>query len=329
MRESLLEFLACPDCGCESINMEAVERDGDEIISGVLTCSGCLSSFPITFGIPSLLPKNHNRQEDALLDLSLKSPSDTIQKSEMMFRDDHVPVYDALPSAQAQLEINFVLDELQLLDSQKYTILDMGCGTGRALLSLIPYSQNLIGVDFSRESLKLLQTKLDAIGNPKNVYLIHGDAVRPPLKSNTFNAIVCVQLLQSFPDAETRLAVFRQIYRIASSNTRFVLSVFYYSFLKQIRAKSIKDPSQDVYEREGLHLGRLYYHNYSIREITELLVMSGFKVLRKRGVNTPLTRRYGSVGANLEKLLKWSSVLTPISHWITVSAIAENKNHEI
>lgn len=323
MRESLLSFLACPNCTSETIRLEVDEFEKDQIVSGVLTCNGCLSRFPIVSGIPSMLPKNYGKAEKDVSDLSLASSVDFIQRSEMIFRDNHAVVYDTLSAAQAQLEIDFVLDELKFNSKKKYNILDLGCGTGRVLLPLLPHSATLIGVDFSLESLHLLKNKLDKAGNPQNVHFIHGDAAYPPMKSSLFDALVCVQLLQSFPNTETRLAVLKQIRRLARPGARFVLSVFYYSALKILRAKAIKDPSQDVYEREGLHLGTLYYHNYTSREIAGLLIQAGFKVLRKRGVNTPLTRRYGLVGARIEKLMKWSGILTPISHWITVSAVLQ------
>lgn len=324
MRESLLNFLSCPNCGSESIQLEIVEVIKDEIVSGVLTCNGCLTRFPIISGIPSMLPKSYVKIEKDVSNLSLASSVDFIQQSEMIFRDNHANVYDNLPSAQAQLEIEFVLDELKLDLQKGYNILDLGCGTGRALLSLVPYSATLVGVDFSLESLYLLKSKIDAVRNAGDVHLIHGDAAHPPLRNSLFDTITCVQLLQSFPDINTRLAVLKQVRRVARPEARFVLSVFYYSLLKKMRAKAIKDPAQDVYEREGLHLGTLYYHNYTGQEITELLRQSGFKVLKKRGVNTPLTRRFGFVGAKIEKLLKWSGVFTPISHWITVSAVLKN-----
>jgi len=326
MRETLLNFLACPNCGSELIRLERVEVIRDEIVSGVLTCIGCLSRFPIVSGIPSMLPNNYSKIEMDTSNLSIASSVDFIQQSEMIFRDNHAAVYDSLSAAQAQLEIDFVLDELKLNPPKRYNILDLGCGTGRSLLPLVSYAETLIGVDFSLESLYLLKSKLDAAGVPGNVHLIHGDAAHPPLRNSLFEMITCVQLLQSFPDIDTRLAVLKQVRRLAHPQARFVLSMFYYSLLKKMRAKDIKDPAQDVYEREGLHLGTLYYHNYTSQEITSLLRQSGFRVLKKRGVNTPLTRRYGLVGAKIEKLLKWSGVFTPISHWMVVSAILQNNS---
>ena len=326
MQENLLDYLACPNCGCEKIELQISKKEGQEISFGTLICCDCFSRFPIIGGIPSMLPRIYESEEKSETNLTLESSIYDIRKSEMLFRDTHATGYDNISRAQAQLEIDYVMDELNLSQGKKYTLLDLGCGTGRVLLSLIPYAQNLIGIDFSLESLRLLKSKLRNVENSGSVHLIHGDAAQPALKNKLFDAIVSVQLVQSFPDEETRLALLKQIHRVARPQASFVLSTFYYSLLKQLRARYIKNPEDDIYEREGLHLGHLYYHNYSSKELNDLFIKSGFKTLRKRGVNTPLTRRYGVVGAKIEKLLKWSGILTPFSHWITVSAFVETED---
>lgn len=329
MNINLLTYLECPICGCDSISLDIEQEIKGDVTSGHIICENCKTHFPIINGIPSMLPHNNDIECRPTLELALSSSLDSIQTSEMKFRNDHAYGYDTLSVEQANLEIDFVLDELTLLPTHKHTILDLGCGTGRALLSLIPYSQTLIGVDFSFESLKVLQAKLNSLGPNNNIHLIHGDALHPPLKENQFDIITSIQLLQSFPSADIRLSVLKEIHRVAKPNAKFVLSVFYYSLLKQMRAKSIKDPSQDVYEHEGLHLGRLYYHNYTKQELRYLLTQAGFKTIHMKGVNTPLTRRFGHVGVQIEKVLKSTGVFTPFSHWITVSAIVEDNNNEL
>ena len=218
-----------------------------------------------------MLPQKYGISEKNVSNISLASSADFIQQSEMNFRDDHAIEYDTLPAPQAQLEMEFVLDELKLAPYKKHSVLDLGCGTGKALLHLIPHAAALIGIDFSLESLYRLKSKLDAAGYPENVHLIHGDATHPSLRKGSFDVITCIQLLQAFPDRETRLAVLTEAHRMAKPGARFVLSVFHYSLLKRARARTIKDPAQDVYEREGLHLGELYYHNYTGKEIAQLL----------------------------------------------------------
>lgn len=62
MKESLMEIVCCPiDKADLAIDVE--ERDGEEIVSGTLTCTECGEVYPIEDGIPNLLPPD--MREDA------------------------------------------------------------------------------------------------------------------------------------------------------------------------------------------------------------------------------------------------------------------------
>ncbi len=56
MKEDLVEILCCPVCK-EELKLKVIERKDDEILSGTLTCVKCASKYPISEGIPDLLPK--------------------------------------------------------------------------------------------------------------------------------------------------------------------------------------------------------------------------------------------------------------------------------
>lgn len=55
MRRDLMDILACPLCKAP-LTLAATREDGDEVIDGALTCSQCSEVYPITEGIPNLLP---------------------------------------------------------------------------------------------------------------------------------------------------------------------------------------------------------------------------------------------------------------------------------
>ena len=61
MKTDLLEIIACPVCKGE-LTLDADEIapegavDAGEVLSGTLTCSACDERYPITGGIPNLLP---------------------------------------------------------------------------------------------------------------------------------------------------------------------------------------------------------------------------------------------------------------------------------
>lgn len=51
MKDSLIDFLACPDCAGDLV-LSVEERRAAEIVSGVLVCAGCRARFPIRGGVP-------------------------------------------------------------------------------------------------------------------------------------------------------------------------------------------------------------------------------------------------------------------------------------
>ena len=58
MRRDLMEILACPVCkGALTLTVDAEEGGEDgEVLTGSLRCAACGEDFPISEGIPNLLP---------------------------------------------------------------------------------------------------------------------------------------------------------------------------------------------------------------------------------------------------------------------------------
>ena len=55
MKKDLMDILACPVCKGE-LELRVDSEDGDEVLEGSLLCAKCDESYPITEGIPNLLP---------------------------------------------------------------------------------------------------------------------------------------------------------------------------------------------------------------------------------------------------------------------------------
>lgn len=57
MKKDLMKIICCPTCkGDLSLSIE--KEDEKEIIKGSLSCGNCNVNYPISEGIPNLLPKN-------------------------------------------------------------------------------------------------------------------------------------------------------------------------------------------------------------------------------------------------------------------------------
>ncbi len=55
MKMELMEILVCPMCRGE-LDLSITKEDGEEIVEGTLTCTGCSEIYPITNTIPNMLP---------------------------------------------------------------------------------------------------------------------------------------------------------------------------------------------------------------------------------------------------------------------------------
>ncbi len=70
MNADLLDIIACPVCkGGLTLRADAVASDdaanAGEIIAGILTCAACDEGYPISGGIPNLLPPDLRDAEAA------------------------------------------------------------------------------------------------------------------------------------------------------------------------------------------------------------------------------------------------------------------------
>lgn len=65
MRRDLMDILACPLCkGTLTLEVTGEAADG-EVLEGTLGCAACNESYPISDGIPNLLPPDLRRQMEA------------------------------------------------------------------------------------------------------------------------------------------------------------------------------------------------------------------------------------------------------------------------
>ncbi len=56
MKKEIVKILCCPTCKGD-LTLEIKKEENGEIITGLFTCSHCQCTYPITDGIPDLLPR--------------------------------------------------------------------------------------------------------------------------------------------------------------------------------------------------------------------------------------------------------------------------------
>lgn len=115
-----------------------------------------------------------------------------------------------------------VLTELN--PQKKDKILDIGCGDGFYLYLLSNLGElDITGVDPDEEALKNAKKQ---IGNAK-VHLKKGDIYNLPFASNTFDKVVCSEVLEHLPDD---LKGLKEIYRVMKKNGVLCITVPHWNF---------------------------------------------------------------------------------------------------
>lgn len=98
-------------------------------------------------------------------------------------------------------------------------VLDVGCGIGDNLNSLLSEELRLFGVEYSEPSLAIAKSLL-----PSSVELKQGSATELPYDSNRFDVILCTEVIEHIADHWQAL---REISRVLKSGGLLILSVPY------------------------------------------------------------------------------------------------------
>lgn len=130
--------------------------------------------------------------------------------------------YDELAEiyAEGRSEGGYGIEVLeQFLDflSQMPRILDAGCGQGSPVLRRLTESATAIGIDFSREQLRLADE--NASGAP----LVQGDMTTLPFQDDVFDAVTAYHSLIHIP-IDDHQTVIDEFARILRPNGRLLLS---------------------------------------------------------------------------------------------------------
>ena len=106
-------------------------------------------------------------------------------------------------------------------------ILDLGCGEGRHVISAyIEKSVTSIGVDLSLDDLKISQQRFEDFNEPDNADKSFGlsaaNALALPFADNTFDKVICSEVLEHIPDFKGAL---EEIERVLKPGGIFCASV--------------------------------------------------------------------------------------------------------
>lgn len=179
VKESALEFLACPACGGELI-LAAVDVLGAEVMEGSLRCAQCSTMYPIRHGVPRFV-----------LDVT---PTE-VQTAEA-FGYEWARYSELAPRYRQQF-----LDWLKPITPEFFKgriVLEGGCGKGRhtALASQFG-ARAIVSMDLG----SAVETAFANTRTLDNVHIVQADLNNPPVRP-VFDYAFSIGVLHHTPDPE-------------------------------------------------------------------------------------------------------------------------------
>lgn len=194
-------------------------------------------------------------------------------------------------------------------------VLDVGCGTGRHVVTLSENGRQVVGMDLSRHMLDITAAKLERAR--LNAPLVQADMRAPlPFRDNTFDAAICMfSTIGLVPSAAGRLEFAKEVCRVLKPGGAFVVHVhnrLYNLFDHWGRAWLARTYTWDrLFSRlevgdrvmpEYAGIKGMFLHIFSLGEVQRLLEGGGLAVKRAFYLNEERTGevlgRFRSVRAN-------------------------------
>jgi SAM-dependent methyltransferase len=228
MRRRVLDWLACPECHGRLTLTRAVPQAGD-IDEGELACTHCGACYPITRGIPRLLPRQ--LAEEALA---------TAER----FGYEWTRFSEIRPEYEDQM-----LGWIAPVDRDAFSgrlVLDAGCGKGRHLRLASTFgAQEVIGIDLGSAVDAAAANTADL----RNVHVVQGDLTRPPFRPGTIDFIYSIGVLHHLDEPA---AGFRGLSPLLAPGGRFV--AWLYAREGNFWVLALVDPARRITRRLPLPL---------------------------------------------------------------------------
>lgn len=175
---------------------------------------------------------------------------------------------------------------------------DFGSGTGRISTALAPFCRQVIALDRSPASLRVLEERARE-HNLRNISVVEADLTQPLTEEIQATKAVSVQLLQHIPSVLGRRTVLENVRRLLGPGGRCVVENEGFSLARAIRGRPKTNARPD----------QLFLHTFTGRELRELILAAGMRPVRVFGCGVLYWTRYAVAPRTLARLETWVSLL--------------------
>jgi len=180
MKSEHIKYLACPGCAGDLILKEVSSGQENSIESGQLQCSDCKATYEIIRHVPRFVPTENyaasfgyewNRHTRTQYD----SYTGTRISEERFFQETKWP-----------------------RDLSGQVILEVGSGSGRFTEPAAATGAMVVSLDYS----SAVDANYASNGHKDNVLVVQGDIYTMPFRTNFFDKLFCIGVIQHTPDPE-------------------------------------------------------------------------------------------------------------------------------
>jgi len=180
MNKWLLDIIVCPDCKGE-LN---VDSDKDYVLEGTLTCKSCDKKYPISNGIPRFV----EQEDDYCQNFGYQWNK---------FRRTQIDKFSGSSESRDRFESETGWNH-EVINNK--LVLDAGCGAGRFSDVALSLGAKVIAVDVSN-AVDACKNNIEDLGHNLGSFdVIQASIYELPFKSNTFDYIYSIGVIQHTPD---------------------------------------------------------------------------------------------------------------------------------
>ncbi|MFH1790183.1 MAG: methyltransferase domain-containing protein [bacterium] len=165
-------------------------------------------------------------------------------------------------------------------------ILDWGCGNGHLLTFFKGADVSYYGIDISFELIKIAKQLFSKEIKDKKVEFFCVANRQKKFPNNFFDLVFMVASFHHLPDRENRLSVLKKIYKEMKTGAKLFITVWnlksewaekkLHSNWKRLRENEYLIPWKNA---DGKILAWRYYHNFSKKELNDIIIEVGFEIL--------------------------------------------------